>query len=96
MASNISWKLSNALAFGYFALAASRVLRSTSHSATMFAPSAEMAMSDPPYYTACPNPVLEDFVRHYGKPYEGKAKEVSKRDKVKKKIKIKATLGCRG
>jgi len=29
-----------------------------------------LAMSDPPYYTACPNPFLEDFVRHYGKPYD--------------------------
>lgn len=29
-----------------------------------------LAMSDPPYYTACPNPFLEDFVRNYGKPYE--------------------------
>lgn len=28
-----------------------------------------LAMSDPPYYTACPNPFLEDFVRHVGKPY---------------------------
>ena len=28
-----------------------------------------MALSDPPYYTACPNPFLEDFVRVYGKPY---------------------------
>ena len=27
-------------------------------------------MSDPPYYTACPNPFLEDFVRCYGRPYE--------------------------
>jgi predicted RNA-binding Zn-ribbon protein involved in translation (DUF1610 family) len=25
-------------------------------------------MSDPPYYTACPNPFLEDFVRIYGRP----------------------------
>ncbi|HRF10743.1 MAG TPA: hypothetical protein PLR37_01220, partial [Candidatus Accumulibacter phosphatis] len=25
-----------------------------------------LAMSDPPYYTACPNPFLEEFVRHYG------------------------------
>lgn len=32
-----------------------------------------LAMSDPPYYTACPNPFLEDFVRHYGKPYESSA-----------------------
>lgn len=29
-----------------------------------------LAMSDPPYYTACPNPWLADFVTHYGKPYE--------------------------
>ena len=28
-----------------------------------------LAMSDPPYYTACPNPFLEDFIKHYGKPY---------------------------
>lgn len=33
-----------------------------------------LAMSDPPYYTACPNPLLEDFVRHYGKPYDPSAK----------------------
>ena len=33
-----------------------------------------LAMSDPPYYTACPNPFLEDFVRHYGKPYDPRAK----------------------
>jgi hypothetical protein len=29
-----------------------------------------LAMSDPPYYTACPNPFLQDFIRHYGKPYD--------------------------
>jgi DNA modification methylase len=29
-----------------------------------------LAMSDPPYYTACPNPFLEEFVRNYGKPYD--------------------------
>lgn len=29
-----------------------------------------LAMSDPPYYTACPNPWLADFVKHYGKPYD--------------------------
>lgn len=29
-----------------------------------------LALSDPPYYTACPNPFLEDFVRHHGKPYD--------------------------
>jgi hypothetical protein len=29
-----------------------------------------LAMSDPPYYTACPNPFLGEFVRRYGKPYD--------------------------
>src|ERR1700674_1667793 len=24
-----------------------------------------LALSDPPFYTACPNPFLRDFVRHY-------------------------------
>lgn len=33
-----------------------------------------LAMSDPPYYTACPNPFLEEFVRHYGKPYDPNVK----------------------
>ena len=28
-----------------------------------------LAMSDPPYYTACSNPWLKDFVTHYGRPY---------------------------
>lgn len=29
-----------------------------------------LAMSDPPYYTACPNPWLEDFMRLYGQPFD--------------------------
>ncbi len=29
-----------------------------------------LRLSDPPYYTACPNPFLEAFVSHYGKPYD--------------------------
>jgi DNA modification methylase len=33
-----------------------------------------LAMSDPPYYTACPNPWLADFVQHYGKPYDPETK----------------------
>jgi len=33
-----------------------------------------LAMSDPPYYTACPNPFIEEFVRHYGKPYDPSVK----------------------
>jgi len=29
-----------------------------------------LRLSDPPYYTACPNPFLEDFIRCYGKPFD--------------------------
>jgi len=29
-----------------------------------------LALSDPPYYTACPNPFLEDFIKCYGKAYD--------------------------
>ncbi len=29
-----------------------------------------LAMSDPPYYTACPNPWMADFVEQYGKTYD--------------------------
>src|SRR5438132_2564992 len=36
-----------------------------------------LALSDPPYYTACPNPFLEDFVRLNGKPYEAAADRYS-------------------
>jgi len=28
-----------------------------------------LALSDPPYYVACPNPFICDFMEHYGKPY---------------------------
>jgi len=31
-------------------------------------------LSDPPYYTACPNPWIGDFITHYGKPYDPKVK----------------------
>jgi DNA modification methylase len=27
-------------------------------------------LSDPPYYTACPNPFITDFIKHFGKPYD--------------------------
>ncbi len=27
-----------------------------------------LALSDPPYYTACPNPFIADFIKHFGKP----------------------------
>lgn len=29
-----------------------------------------LALSDPPYYTACPNPFIGDFVSFFGKPYD--------------------------
>ena len=29
-----------------------------------------LALSDPPYYTACPNPWLGNFIKFYGKPYD--------------------------
>jgi hypothetical protein len=29
-----------------------------------------LALSDPPYYTACPNPFINDFIKHYGTPYD--------------------------
>jgi len=29
-----------------------------------------LALSDPPYYTACPNPYLNDFIEDYGTPYD--------------------------
>jgi len=28
------------------------------------------ALSNPPYYTAYPNPHIADFIKHYGKPYD--------------------------
>jgi 16S rRNA G966 N2-methylase RsmD len=31
-----------------------------------------LRLSDPPYYTACPNPFLQEFVRHYGIAYDPK------------------------
>ncbi len=37
-----------------------------------------LALSDPPYYTACPNPFLEDFIRHYGKSYDPKTDSYKK------------------
>ncbi len=29
-----------------------------------------LRLSDPPYYTACPNPFLSEFVERYGRPYD--------------------------
>jgi DNA modification methylase len=29
-----------------------------------------LALSEPPYYTACPNPYISDFIKEHGKPYD--------------------------
>jgi len=29
-----------------------------------------LALSDPPYYTACPNPFINDFLKYYSRPYD--------------------------
>jgi DNA modification methylase len=29
-----------------------------------------LELSDPPYYTACPNPFIEDFIAYHGRPYD--------------------------
>ena len=29
-----------------------------------------IALSNAPYYTACPNPFIEDFIKDFGKPYD--------------------------
>ena len=29
-----------------------------------------LKLSDPPYYTVCPNPFINDFIKYYGKPYD--------------------------
>ena len=31
-----------------------------------------IALSDAPYYTACPNPFIKEFIREYGTPYDEK------------------------
>lgn len=29
-----------------------------------------LALSEPPYYTACPNPYIDNFIKEHGKPYD--------------------------
>src|SRR5690554_3796175 len=29
-----------------------------------------LEMSDPPYYTACPNPWINEFIEQHGQPYD--------------------------
>ena len=33
-----------------------------------------LKLSDPPYYTACPNPFIADFIAVYGRPYDSNEK----------------------
>ena len=35
-----------------------------------------IALSDAPYYTACPNPFIEEFIKEYGTPYDDAAASV--------------------
>jgi DNA modification methylase len=34
-----------------------------------------IALSSPPYYTACPNPYIEDFIKEHGTPYDEETDE---------------------
>jgi len=38
-----------------------------------------VALSDPPYYTACPNPFLERFIEHHGTAYDPKNDDYSRK-----------------
>ncbi len=37
-----------------------------------------MELSEPPYYTAYPNPYIKDFIKYYGNPYDEKTDDYSK------------------
>ena len=37
-----------------------------------------LALSDPPFYTACPNPYIKQFIEEYGKPYDQKNDDYKK------------------
>ncbi len=37
-----------------------------------------LALSNPPYYTACPNPYVNDFIDEYGKKYDEETDEYSR------------------
>ncbi|MCD4810986.1 site-specific DNA-methyltransferase [bacterium] len=42
-----------------------------------------LALSDPPYYTACPNPYIKDFLEEYGTIYDEETDDYHKRPFVK-------------
>lgn len=37
-----------------------------------------LALSDPPFYTACPNPYIEQFIEEYGTPYDAENDDYDK------------------
>jgi DNA modification methylase len=37
-----------------------------------------LGLSDPPYYTACPNPFISEFVKQYGNPYNPRTDKYSR------------------
>ena len=37
-----------------------------------------ISLSDPPHYTACPNPFLEDFIKENSTPYDPKKDQYCK------------------
>ena len=37
-----------------------------------------LALSDPPFYTACPNPYIEEFIKEHGKPYDPETDDYSR------------------
>jgi len=37
-----------------------------------------IAPSDAPFYTACPNPFIEDFIKEYGTPYDEATNDTKK------------------
>lgn len=37
-----------------------------------------LALSDPPFYTACPNPYMEEFIEEFGTPYDAEDDDYNK------------------
>src|SRR6056297_1219354 len=38
-----------------------------------------LELSDPPYYTACPNPYINDFIKEYGTPHDSEIDDYEKK-----------------
>lgn len=54
-----------------------------------------LAMSDPPDYTACPNPFLSDFIKCYGKPYDPDEPKIDWKKKINSPQMRIATITCK-